>query len=546
MKGLSLGGMKKVAEDESSATFKHKNGHTIKVAISALSPAMRKQLASLPIHAAEGEDIEPQMPQEVAPVASVLPDSNTIADKALVSAGLQPQAPTLVENSPMPEVSLAPVPMPHPEDQAPQTSAPSEPTYPAKDMVEQPVAQPQEKSFEPVVAVPQTPEQQKSDLMGQADAFRMDIENGHIKPKTYSDLFAEKSTLGKIGTIFGLIVGGAGAGLTRQPNLLIEMMNKQIENDLNAQVKSKENAVNYMKLNQQQQLNDAQIENMQKQGVLTLAQADAMRAEMKLKSYSLARMQMNIAAVHSLAQKVQQLPLGSPQRAQAENTLAMMYSALNAENSNIADKAVAASALANFGSQTAGGDNASAEEQFQRQNRMLRMSGNESMAKDREEKHIPGLLQQTSIPVSTEDRSRIEAANVLDHKVNDVLKFAQDHRGSVDPRILAQGKQKAEELAAFYNKTVDTLGMTGGRMEWLEKQIKDNPTSVIQQVLGNNARLKEIRDSNASRRDEIVKKYGIKEYPKSQPVEDVIERVDPKSGRTVIFDAKTKQPLRWK
>lgn len=76
-------------------------------------------------------------------------------------------------------------------------------------------------------------------------AFGNDIHSGAIHPKTYSDLFADKSTLGKLGTIFGLIVGGAGAGLTHGPNMALEMMNKQIDRDIQAQQNSASNAQNW-------------------------------------------------------------------------------------------------------------------------------------------------------------------------------------------------------------------------------------------------------------------------------------------------------------
>lgn len=89
---------------------------------------------------------------------------------------------------------------------------------------------------------------------------QMDIASGAIQPKTYKDLFADKGTLGKIGTIFGLMLSGAGSGLTGQSNALLDMMNKQIENDLQAQKENKSGARNFISLEAQRRLQKAQVE----------------------------------------------------------------------------------------------------------------------------------------------------------------------------------------------------------------------------------------------------------------------------------------------
>ena len=88
--------------------------------------------------------------------------------------------------------------------------------------------------------------------------------------------------------------------------------------------------------------------------------------------------------------------------------------------------------------------------------------------------------------------------------------------------------------------------MTQGRLGWLEEQIKKNPTSLIQQLLGNNAVLREIRDSNATRRDLALKNLGFPEQQKQTPQQETFERFDPKSGRTGIYEKGTNKPLRWK
>ncbi len=109
-------------------------------------------------------------------------------------------------------------------------------------------------------------------------ALQSDFQKGHIKPETYESLFAKKDTLGKIGTLFGLMLSGAGSGLAHQPNALLEMMNKQIDNDLQAQKSSNENAQNWLRLSQAHELQNAQIPSIQAGTELSKAQTAATEA----------------------------------------------------------------------------------------------------------------------------------------------------------------------------------------------------------------------------------------------------------------------------
>jgi hypothetical protein len=92
-----------------------------------------------------------------------------------------------------------------------------------------------------------------------------DFAQGHIAPKTYQQLFNDEKLPGKIGTLFGLLVSGAGAGLTHQPNAVMEMMNKEIERDLEGQKSSNTNAQNWYKASLQHELQKAQIPLLQSQ-----------------------------------------------------------------------------------------------------------------------------------------------------------------------------------------------------------------------------------------------------------------------------------------
>lgn len=322
MKGLDLRKLKKVKEDNKVAILSHPDGHEVKIAKGGISPSLRDQLSKLKMNESEkepkmAEGTDPsnpeQAPLEISPV-----DPNSEEGRSLASA--QPMDP----NSPAQAQDTAP--------EAPSTGP----------------AQIQDHSQDVVG----DPNQTKQQMLSEDQAWQQDLMNGHIKPETYHDLFAKKDTLGKIGTLFGLMVSGGGAGLTHQPNAVLQMMNNEIKNDLDAQVQSKTNAYNFLRLNQAERLHQGQLAKMVQEGKLSEAEAKAATTRAGVEAYGMAQMQMNRAALHKLVVDTNKLPVGSPQRAQAMATLSGLYGVINDSSLNIADRAAVASAYANSGIQT--------------------------------------------------------------------------------------------------------------------------------------------------------------------------------------------------
>jgi len=285
------------------------------------------------------------------------------------------------------------------------------------------------------------------------------------------------------------------------------MMNKEIERDLDAQQKSVGNKQNYMKINQQNVLNNATAN-------LTQAEADT-------KAYALSRMQMNYAVFHKLVSDTQKLPPG-PQRQQAEQTLAMMKQGIDNENFNIADRAASASALGNMisGNQGAG------------PNTTMMKSGllgpeAKEVGEDVEQKTIPGIPGRAQRPIPQQTRDQVQNMNVLDAKAKDLIDYAKKHEGSWNPQTRAVAQQKANEMVGFYSSSLGT-SMTEGTRTWLDDQIaKKNPTSVIaQELMGSNSRLKEIQNSNNMRRNTLLGSVGLK-GPEQGPMS--------KSGKEIVY-----------
>lgn len=171
-----------------------------------------------------------EKPEEVAPEIP--------ADGAAPTEPV-PTEPPATEAAPAPEAMAVPAAAP---SASVSVAAPPEPVSASAPA---PAAPPEEA---PNIESTITPRQRAAEKTAQNANFYQDVTAGHIPPKTYHDLYENKSTLGKIGTLFGLMVSGAGSGLTHQPNVLMEMMNKELERDLEAQKTSKQNKQNWYRM----------------------------------------------------------------------------------------------------------------------------------------------------------------------------------------------------------------------------------------------------------------------------------------------------------
>jgi len=109
--------------------------------------------------------------------------------------------------------------------------------------------------------------------------FAQDLASRQVSPETYKQMFGKKDTLGKVGTLFGLLVSSIGSGLTRQPNQLMEMMNKEIERDMDAQQKNRTNSQNFLNMTYNHELQQSQIKQAAYQNQLLQAQAGMIPAQ---------------------------------------------------------------------------------------------------------------------------------------------------------------------------------------------------------------------------------------------------------------------------
>lgn len=292
MADLDLKKFKKIGSDKNTTKLRHNDGHMLVIAHSRLSPKLKKELDKLPVYAAEGVDTGNAVPMDSAPSQGA-PDDSMNANPAAVA----------------PSVGQGIAPQDNGQD------------------------------------INQYIQNTQNDLLDENQKTQQDIDGGHITPKTYADLFANKSTLGKVGTIFGLMVGGAGSGLSHQPNALLAAMKQQIQNDLDAQKTSAANKLSWYKANLDKNLNEAQVKEAVARGLLTNTQAQGLQLDNQIKAHGAALGGMGGALINKLSQGVQNIPLDSPVRPQAEQALNSVNAAHQVNNAAIANKTANQSAL---------------------------------------------------------------------------------------------------------------------------------------------------------------------------------------------------------
>jgi hypothetical protein len=84
------------------------------------------------------------------------------------------------------------------------------------------------------------------EINSQSDALRKDIMDQKIDPNR---LWRDKGAGGQAASLIGIILGGIGSGLTGGPNAALQVIDKQIERDINAQTAElgkKENALSHL------------------------------------------------------------------------------------------------------------------------------------------------------------------------------------------------------------------------------------------------------------------------------------------------------------
>lgn len=496
--------------------------------------------APVNININSGPQPQAQAPQESGPemLKRRMGDAGNFIRKAVVGEPIGPDGMPVQSQAEQPQpqgmapqrapAAVAPQPQQQPQAEQPQPALPPQPQPQAA--MSMPAGPPRQ-AVEPDPFT-QTRDAAITDMSNEKNAWGQDLKDGHITPKTYESLFADKSTTGKIGTIFGMLMSGAGSGLAHQSNAVIDMMNTQIKNDLQAQEKSKDNAQNYLKLAQQHEL--------------AKSQSKVLTADAALKAKALANIYMNQAALHKLVGMAGTLPTGSPEWQRAQQGLAMLSGQIDNADLNLMDRAAIGEAQFNSFANPAQGQGNS-EEAFNQQQKQRLLMGpkGQAMAQFSSAKHLPGYEGEATRDIPEDKRSTINAMSTLDDKGRDVLGYVKAHTGTWNPQTRAVAQQKIEEMKNFYNESIKGGALTQGRLGWYDEQFAKHPTDILSQLMGSTAKLNEMVNSNAHRRDLEVKYLGLDPNKRGGTDQSMVSVVSPNGTIGKIPKANLEKALKF-
>jgi hypothetical protein len=226
---LNISQMKKKSSDKDSTTFEHPDGHEIKVAHGALSAIQRKQIEKMPVHKyADGTPDaggEPEAEPAPAQQQDSSPDRTPAADAAL------PDTPTDAQ-------------------QAGQAALAAQPETDTSVPVGAPLnSQPSNQTGDPVMnQIANTGDSLKDIYARQVDndaQLSQAIHSGKLDPNRF---VSNMGVGNKIKDGIALLLGGIGAAKTGGVNPAWQYLNKQIDNDIEAQKSDKSDALNLWKI----------------------------------------------------------------------------------------------------------------------------------------------------------------------------------------------------------------------------------------------------------------------------------------------------------
>lgn len=324
-------------------------------------------------------------------------------------------------------------------------------------------------------AEPQTQRQQAvpqdhfGDMAHEDANFMADINSGQIKPESYSDFFNKKDTLGKIGTLFGLMVGGLGSGMSGQPNAVMQMMKQELDNDNNAIVSNQTNRKDLLKINQQ--------------GLMAKANAKNLDMETAIKADALRRAQKNRLALSSIANEVDKMPEG-PDKEKKKLLLAGMASSVQNENFNLFDRARAQAQFINLMKPKTGGGPESAWQDQQFARKMYGGETGQKMADNLEKRHIPYVPGLSSDELSPAEKDHVVSGMDFDRSIGELIDWTKKHpKGTLlDPKAEREGRTLAAIVQGKFREATHGGVYKEGEQNFIGSLINNEPGVLFNKI----------------------------------------------------------------
>jgi hypothetical protein len=562
---IDLKGFKKSSSDKHTTTLVHKNGHEIKLAHKALSKEMRDSLEKLPMAEgakkpdvraerkekekaalqkfAEGGEVEqaadaakdiakdapgapitinighaPQIPEQFnnplagqqalqqaqanrpqVDTAPKLQDTFGVSKEQQAQMQMAAQQPAAAQGAQMPQIAPA---LPTPGQPDPSAAQASQDPYGMEayqNSLGQGIAEQkagilgeaqasaaagagQVRALHDAAQTQQAQMKSFQDHYAELDnerkAFQQDVNDSHVDPSHY---MKSLGTGGQIATVIGLIMGGM-AVRGNHTNPALDVLNKQIDRDIDAQKAELGKKENLLSANLKQFGNMRDATDMTR-----VMQNDVVMNKLKEAAAKAASPMAQAQALKAIGQ----LDTENAGRLQQMAVRKTMMSAMSNASQDPAQMGQVIQAMRQVSPE---------------------------MAKSMEERFIPG-VGMAQVPVPQSARDTIIAKQTLQQMSSDFYQWAEKHSGSVDPKIVNEGKTKAAELQSLYRNSINGGVFKKGEQEFIDQIVDSDPTKFFNSVRVL-PKLKEVMNSNIQQLNTLKRGYGFQtqQIQESAPV----------------------------
>jgi len=317
-------------------------------------------------------------------------------------------------------------------------------------------------------------------INNQVQTTMQDYQNGHIDPQHFTRSMGDGQ---KVGMALALIAGGIGSAFTGQPNAAMQYLQKQQDLDMEAQKSELGKKHNLLSSNLQLMGNMNQAITMTK-----LMQNEALASKIDLEATKL----QSPMEQQKLQQQSMQL------RAQNE----MWKQQLATTRASSAN----------------GGGNS--EQNWHQMNSLLRLTSPE-MAKERESRTIPG-VGVAQVPVSAEDRKALSDNTDFQMSAKNLLNFAQQHSGSLNPAIIRQGSTMQADLINKFRAATHQGVYKESAKDFDESALGGNPTQFAS-GMRTKPKVMQMISSLEQTRQQEMKRMGVQPFGGQQqaPQKDI-------------------------
>lgn len=480
------------SEDEQFFSIKHPDGSTFSIAKLGISPILHKKIKALKM--ADGgvvpeDNEEVVLPTVAQPINTVLP----VAPVGQVAP--VPVAQPTKQAMPAPEISLTP--------EADYAKA-----FAQKEASIRGLAEVQAKEAQAQAQIYAERQKKEEDALAsyQAQHAQLDAENKNLTDAIVNQkidpnrLYNNMGTAGKVGSAIMTILGGIGAGLSGGRNVAADVLHDAINKDIDAQK---------AELGKK---NSLLSENLRRFGDLNTA---TQMTSLQLNAITQAKIAQAVAASGS-----------DKAAANAQGILAD----LSMQAAQIKGQLAAQKALSTLSSGGGLSNEQVSIAPAEVRERAVRLGDKNILAFDRES--------------AKEARKIVGASDAMMSNLDELIKLRQEYGSATIPGPVANKMKTIASNLQLSIKEAKQLGtLDKGAEKFMEKLVAD-PTS-YGFVSDQYKALKETQNRETFQK---LKALGLNISPEmfSQESKMPVERLDPSTGKTALFDPTTKKFLRYK